>query len=174
MDMRGWSEVVVKPVVSATAYGTHRVRRSEADAAALSLRSIPAAEFLVQPFLPEIETVGEWSLVFLGGRFSHSVRKRPAGGDFRVQAEYGGSSIAEPAPAPVVDAGAAVLRAVHDPWLYARVDGIETSAGFRLMELEMLEPTLFFAEDDGAAGRFAAALEAIMTSAAGYDPAHSP
>ena len=35
---------------------------------------------------------GEWSLVFFAGRFSHAVLKRPAAGDFRVQAEHGGST----------------------------------------------------------------------------------
>ena len=159
MDLHAWDDVVVKPAVSATAYGTHRVRRAEAARIAWEMQQLPAAtDFLVQPFLPEIEAAGEWSLVFFRGRFSHSVRKRPAGGDFRVQTEYGGSSVAERAPPAVVEAGAAVLRAVEGPWLYARVDGIETANGFLLMELEMLEPMLFFGIEPEAAARFATAL----------------
>jgi glutathione synthase/RimK-type ligase-like ATP-grasp enzyme len=164
MDRNGWTDVVVKPTVSATAYGTHRVHRSEAhDVAFIERHSSAHGEVLVQPFLSEIEAGGEWSLVFIGGGFSHSVRKRPARGDFRVQAEFGGSSVAERASSGVVEAGAAVLEAVDEPWLYARVDGVETDRGLLLMELEMLEPTLFLALDGGAAARFAAALEHAMT-----------
>ena len=159
MDRHGWNDVVIKPTISATAYGTHRVLRADASRVARDFAELPAStDILVQPFLREIESVGEWSLVYFSGRFSHSVRKRPARGDFRVQTEYGGSSVAEQAPAAVIEAGAAVLRAVEGPWLYARVDGIETANGFRLMELEMLEPLLFFELAPGSPERFAAAL----------------
>ena len=58
------------------------------DLAALAARAPGAV--MVQPFVPEVLAEGEWSLVFLGGRFSHAVRKRPRGGDFRVQSEHGG------------------------------------------------------------------------------------
>ena len=163
MDERGWSDVVVKPVISATAYGTHRVRRTDAEGAGRAMGDGATGEYLVQPFLPEIQTLGEWSLIFFRGAFSHSVRKRPVAGDFRVQTEYGGSSITERAPTSVIEAGAAALDAVDGPWLYARVDGVETPRGFVLMELEMLEPMLFFDRDAEAPVRFAAALESLLT-----------
>jgi len=159
MDRHGWEDVVVKPTLSATAYGTHRVRRADADGVGGRLRNGPVAELMVQPFMPEVQTVGEWSLMFFRGCFSHSVRKRPARGDFRVQSDFGGSSTAEVASDIVIDEGAAILTAVEGRWLYARVDGIETASGFVLMELEMLEPMLFFDQDRAAAPRFAAALE---------------
>lgn len=164
MDDRGWSEVVVKPAISATAHGTHRVRRAEAERLGRKLRDTATGEYLVQPFLPEIRTAGEWSLIFFRGEFSHSVRKRPTGDDFRVQSEYGGSSITEAASAAVIDAGAAVLGVVDGPWLYARVDGVETERGFLLMELEMLEPMLFFGRNAEAPARFAGALEKLITA----------
>ena len=162
MDDRGWRDVVVKPVISATAHGTHRVGRADAERMGGALHAgMEGREYLVQPFLAEIQTGGEWSLIFLQGRYSHSVRKRPAGADFRVQTEFGGSAITEPAPAAVVDAAAAVLEAVEGAWLYARVDGIATARGFVLMELEMLEPMLFFGRDPQAPARFADALLAL-------------
>ena len=165
LDEQGWSDVVVKPGISATAHGTHRVRRHDAERIGRALHGdMPGREYLVQPFLGEIQRLGEWSLIFFHGRFSHSVRKRPADGDFRVQTEFGGSAIAEAAPRAVIDAAAAVLLAVNDPWLYARVDGIEIERGFLLMELEMLEPMLFFGRDAQAPARFAAALDELMTA----------
>ena len=159
MRQRGWLDAVVKPAISATAYGMRRVRAGDAQAAEAAMReSLGDVELLVQPFQREIESMGEWSLVFFRGAFSHSVRKRPTRGDFRVQTEFGGTSVAERAPRSVIDAGAAALRAVDGPWLYARVDGVETEQGFLLMELEMLEPLLFLALDAEAPGRFATAL----------------
>src|SRR5450432_3586944 len=110
----------------------------------------------VQPFPPEIED-GEWSLVFLGGEFSHAVKKRPAAGDFRVQHDFGGTvERCDPDPALVEDARA-VLRAAADATntmvediLYARVDGVVRSGRLLLMELELIEPVLFFAQAPGA------------------------
>jgi glutathione synthase/RimK-type ligase-like ATP-grasp enzyme len=167
MDQRGWDDVVIKPTVSATAYGMRRLRRREVVRAAENASGsvvderTATGDVLVQPFLDEIATAGEWSLMFFGGGFSHSVRKRPMRGDFRVQTEYGGSSIAEPAPSAVITAAEAALAAVTEPWLYARVDGVETADGFLLMELEMLEPLLFLDLDPRAPERFA---EAIASS----------
>ena len=159
MDLNGWDEVVVKPTISATAHGTRRVRRNEADSNGRNGHGAPeAGELLVQPLVREIATTGEWSLVFFGGVFSHSVRKRPVVGDFRVQEEFGGSSVAEAAPSHVAAAAQAVLAAVTGPWLYARVDGVETRQGFRLMELEMLEPLLFFELEPAAPARFSEAM----------------
>jgi glutathione synthase/RimK-type ligase-like ATP-grasp enzyme len=161
MDARGWDDVVVKPTISATAYGMRRVRRRDAELGDRGRAgATEAGELLVQPFVREIGTAGEWSVVFFGGSFSHSVRKRPIAGDFRVQTEFGGSSVAERAPASVIAAAERVLAAVTGPWLYARVDGVETAGGFLLMELEMLEPLLFFELDDGAPSRFAEAVAA--------------
>ena len=163
MDVRSWDDVVVKPVISATAYGTRRITRAEIDWPAIAASTdVDHGELLVQPFLPEIETAGEWSLMFFGGNYSHAVRKRPTAGDFRVQSEYGGSAIAEHAPASVIRAAERVLAAVNGPWLYARIDGVETESGFLLMELEMLEPLLFLNRDAAAPARFADAFLALM------------
>ena len=160
LHSRGWNDVVVKPVISATAYGTRRLQSDDADA----IDAIPEnlGELMVQPFLPEIGTAGEWSLMFFRGAFSHSVRKRPVSGDFRVQSEFGGSAVAERAPRHVIAAAQQVVDAVTEPWLYARVDGVETAEGFLLMELEMLEPLLFLELGANAPERFAEAIVATL------------
>lgn len=139
-----WGEprAVLKPRVSATAYGTHVVSREpslgDGDWAALERSGC-----LLQEFVPEIQTRGEISLVFLSRRFSHAVRKRARAGDFRVQADFGGSlEPVTPADA-TVEFGETVLAAAARPWLYARVDLVETESGPVLMELELIEPDLF-------------------------------
>jgi glutathione synthase/RimK-type ligase-like ATP-grasp enzyme len=150
--------VVVKPSVSATAFETwrtgHRVTEDDEDRFRRLTGERPA---LVQPYLPEIEG-GELSLVFLGGRYSHAVLKRPRPGDFRVQTDFGGT--VEPVrPDPqVVEAAARALRATPGATLYARVDLCLVAGQVQLMELELLEPALFFAGEPTAATWFAEAL----------------
>jgi len=165
LERRGWDEVVVKPAVSASAWGTSRQSRSTAaEADAMAAEMLRAGSLLVQPFVPEIATAGEWSLVFLGGRFSHAVLKRPAAGDFRVQADHGGSARAASPPPHLVAAAERALSAVRHPWLYARVDGVESAGRFLLMELEMIEPSLFLAHSADAPRAFADATVGVLES----------
>jgi glutathione synthase/RimK-type ligase-like ATP-grasp enzyme len=159
LDERGWATAVVKPVVSASAHDTVLVPPGAAPAVA---RAIDDGEIrrpvMVQPFIEDIRTRGEWSLVFIDGRLTHSALKRPDPGDFRVQARYGGSTVAAPAPAQVVAAGERALAALPVAPLYARVDGIETADGFLVMEVELHEPGLFFGLAPPAAEAFADAI----------------
>jgi glutathione synthase/RimK-type ligase-like ATP-grasp enzyme len=174
---RQWDgrEVVIKPTVSGTAW---LAIRGWAGSAALAEQAagLPVdLEYLVQPFLPEIERAGEWSLVYLGGQFSHAVIKRPAAGDYRVQGEFGGTAECVE-PEPSVQASAArVLQAAaqlgHGDHAYARVDGVVVEGQFLLMELELIEPYLHLARQDGAAERLAAAVLARLPRVAGRDPA---
>jgi glutathione synthase/RimK-type ligase-like ATP-grasp enzyme len=157
----GWTDVVVKPAVSATAWRLHRLRPDQQTWPPELAAAMAADAFLVQPFLTEIGE-GEWSLVFFDARFSHAVLKRPRAGDFRVQSEYGGHATAEiPSPA-LIEQAQRILDLLPERPLYARVDGVETAAGFLLLELELLEPALFFATDAESPNRFADALEARL------------
>jgi glutathione synthase/RimK-type ligase-like ATP-grasp enzyme len=148
---------VVKPRISATAWGTRVVRRGE-ELAAADLAPLLATGSLIQEFVPEIQTVGELSLVFFSGRFSHAFIKRAVPGDFRVQVEFGGSETFTRAARPTLAFAGSVLLAARQPYLYARVDIVETSRGPVLMELELIEPALCLDTVPGAAARFAEAL----------------
>ena len=150
------SRVVVKPAVSASAYLT----------AIAEHPFVAEFEALVQPFVEEIATKGEWSLLFAAGEFSHAVLKHPKSGDFRVQQEFGGSAVATNAPQALIDDAHAVLATIEEPWLYARVDGVERDGRLLLMELEMTEPSLFLALDAEAPGRFARAVARITAASA--------
>ena len=110
---------------------------------------------MVQAFLPEVTTAGELSFVFLGGQHSHTVRKVPRAGDFRVQQDHGGSrELVTATPAQIAEA-TRVLTAAQEPLLFARIDMVETPRGLVLMELEAIDPELFLALDPGAPQRFA-------------------
>lgn len=145
MDEAGWDDVVLKPTVGAWGWRTHRVRRADAERAQPLLdQALAAGPAMLQPFIREVATHGELSLVFLGGAFSHAVRKRPGPGEFRVHVEYGGSDeAAEPSADGLASARRAV-EAVGEDVLYARVDGVEVDGAFLLMELELIEPELYF------------------------------
>lgn len=158
---RGWKRAVVKPAVDAGSRGLHRVEPDELTAAQSHLDALlKRADVMVQPYLESIETTGERSLVFLGGEFSHMVRKRPASGDFRIQLSWGGRYEAEDAPAELRDLGAWILEATGHDLLYARVDLVDDDNGTpQLAELEAAEPSLYLTYVPEAAQRLAALIE---------------
>lgn len=140
-DVLATDEIVVKPVVGAGGADTWRLHRTDDSLWA----DIPAGKLLLaQPFLPEVLTDGEISLTFLDGVYSHAVVKRPAAGEFRVQEEHGGSVAPWSPASAIINIATVVVTAIPHAWRYARVDGIITAAGFQLMELELVEPELFF------------------------------
>lgn len=160
-DALGCARVVLKPTVSANADHTYPLTRAELDAKRGRLARVFARRpALIQPFLDEILTLGEVSLFYFGGHFSHAIRKQPAAGDFRVQEEHGGTiTTLDPDPA-LRRAGQAALAAVARPVLYARVDLVRTRDGVdRVMELELIEPSLYFRMHPRAAANLADALE---------------
>lgn len=166
LEVEGWDAAVAKPAVSAGSHETWRTSRAAAAGDQARFAALVAdAAVLVQPFVREIEEDGEWSLLFFAGAFSHAVRKRPARGDFRVQAQFGGVSTAEAPPTCAVDAAArvvseaaAVCGIAPASLAYARVDGCMVSGAFALMELELIEPSLFFAQHPPAAEHCAQAI----------------
>lgn len=160
-------DVVVKPTVSG---GAWRTLRGSADdpAFAQAVAVLPDGDWLVQPFVAEIQRDGEWSLLFFDGDYSHAVRKRPKPGDYRVQGEHGGSAELAEAPAPALAAAQAVLAAVaragHADTAYARIDGVMQGERFLLMEAELIEPFLHLAVRPDAAERYAERLAARLAT----------
>jgi glutathione synthase/RimK-type ligase-like ATP-grasp enzyme len=154
---------VVKPAISATAFMTFQTSPAQAEADQNKLDAIlKNSGALVQEFMPEIIMHGEWSLVFFAGEYSHAVVKQPQAGDFRVQTDFGGSYRAAIAPPEFIAQAQALLRLVDQHLLYARVDGIEREGQFILMELELIEPSLFLRADAAAPARFAQAIEKFL------------
>ncbi len=157
-DRFGIAELIVKPPVSASATGTHRIRSGD---------DIPAAErgtrMLVQPFLPSISSEGEYALILLDGQLSHTLVKRPKAGDFRVQPHLGGTTEQCEPPEGAVDLAMAALAAAPALATYARVDMIRDADGvLRIMELELVEPALWLDVVPHAEDAFA---EAVIAAA---------
>lgn len=162
---RRWSSAVVKPAISASAYETWRVDRDRVGPAdeANFARLRESGTVMVQPFVTELARDGEWSLMFIGGEYSHAVLKRPRKGDFRVQHEHGGSAEPRTPPEHALATARTIVTRAPGAWLYARVDGVVIDGTFVLVELEMLEPSLFLGSARGAPARFADAIVALGT-----------
>ncbi len=155
----GWARFVVKPAVSASAHETHALGLplGAEDRAAIE-RVVAHGDALVQPFVEEVTTDGELSLIFFDGEFSHAAIKRSRRGDFRVQTEHGGTVAPIDVVPAIIAAARRSLDALDELPLYARVDGVGDERSFRLMELELIEPNVFLAVADGSADRFAATI----------------
>ena len=163
-------EVIVKPVVGASAEDTLRIRVEE-----IPLREEEALRLFggrpaqLQPFVPAVVEEGEYSLVYFSGRYSHTLLKTPVAGDFRVQEEYG-SALTTVEPGESLRAAAdRVLGAIPLPEtsLYARVDLVRWGEAWVLMELELIEPSLYLRMEPGAPARFAAAVDARIRERGG-------
>lgn len=150
----GAAEVVIKPPVSAAAWGTFRLKAGEPVP-----EEVHGHRMLVQPWLGSVVEEGEYSLIFFGGRFSHCVAKRPKAGDFRVQPDHGGTTVEAELPDGALSLAEAALAQAPTAATYARVDLIRGRNGeLQLMELELIEPALFLQCVPAATQRFAAAI----------------
>ena len=148
-------EVVIKPCVSANADDTFRLTRAAIQQQHEQLAAcFKQRQCMVQPFVQSVTERGEVSLFYFGGELSHAILKRPQKGDFRVQEEHGGSLQAiTPEPSMVHNAEAA-LQAMPDDYLYARVDLLWFADDWRIIELELIEPSLYFNLDERSPQRF--------------------
>jgi glutathione synthase/RimK-type ligase-like ATP-grasp enzyme len=146
--------LVIKPIISATATNTFLVNSCEDELSVFD--SIP---YMVQPYMHRIADEGEFSLFYFDGTFSHAISKIPKSHDFRVQEEFGGTNSLISADPNSLDFAQLVIDVLPEKPLYARVDIIlDDDDCYSLMELELIEPALYFRYDENAACRFAEAL----------------
>lgn len=151
---------VIKPAISASAASTFIVSRQ--DIISDKYRSLlHAGHWLCQPFM-EVISAGEISLQFFGGEYSHSCIKIPRSGDFRVQEEWGGNTSPYSASERLIEFGKKVLAHLPEKVLYARIDVVPSKESWLLMELELIEPCLFFKTSDSAPAKFLGALEKAL------------
>ncbi len=156
-DRFGTDAIIVKPRVSGGAWKTLRLARGD------RLIDAPDGPAMIQPYLPSIETEGETSLLFFGGRLSHAINKRPVTGEFRIQVQFGGQYAALPEPpAGALALAEKTLAAIGEDLLYARIDMAEGPDGWLLMEAELIEPDFYLGSAPGGGARFAAAVRARL------------
>lgn len=159
-------DFVVKPAVGAGSRDAQR--HAAADRAAIiahANRLLDAGRsVLLQPYLGHIDEHGETALLFFEGEFSHAIRKDAllARGAGPTQGLFAEETITSRTPSQAeLDLARRALAAIplDGPLLYARVDLIRGSDGApRLLELELVEPSVFLEHAQGAAKRFAEAI----------------
>ncbi len=150
---KGWSDVVIKPTISGTAMDTYKIMQPDIPRQEQLFGQLCDKQvMMVQPLEQFILDEGEFSLVVIGGQFTHALRKVAKEGDFRVQSDFGGTAHAyEPTPEEIAFAEKAVATCNPVP-AYARVDIIyENNGGIALVELELIEPELWFRRNPDAA-----------------------
>jgi len=156
---RGWDTAVLKPAVSADSFATLRAERHTPYAGQAHLeRHLPGRDMLVQRYIPTVDDPGERCLVFIDGVYSHAVRKRSL---FRGGRHAGPEGVpVEAAPEEIATVERILASTGHALPLYARVDLLRDEAGTpRLLELELVEPSLFFEAKPDAAISLVEALE---------------
>jgi hypothetical protein len=154
-------EIVLKPAVGASAGDVVRLHAgASGDVFDRASAMYAQRDLLAQPFLPQIVTEGEFALIYIDGALSHTILKSPKPDDFRVQEEHGGFIRAVQPEASLLRAGERAFGALAVVPLYARIDLVRAGDDFLLMELELIEPSLYLRLDDGAPMRFARAIAA--------------
>lgn len=158
-----WKKAVIKPAFSAGSYLTEVFDMSEIQTINEKYKSIAAEkELLLQEFMPEIQTIGETSFIFFNKKFSHAVNKKPVDGDFRVQSLFGGKyTLVQPNP-ELIEKAQKIVNTFPDDLLYARVDGIIINNELHLMEIECIEPDLYFNLSEKSLDRFVATIVELI------------
>lgn len=158
-----WKKAVIKPAFSGAAFQTKVFNIDEIDAINQEYTSIAAEkELLLQEFIPEIQTLGETSLIFFNKKYSHAINKKPVNGDFRVQSQFGGQYSAIQPNELIIEQAQEIVNSFETDLLYARIDGIVIDNQIFLMELECIEPDLYFEYSENSVERFVEALLEII------------
>jgi glutathione synthase/RimK-type ligase-like ATP-grasp enzyme len=154
-----WKKAVIKPAFSGGAYLTSLFEVSDIEKINGEYTKIAQEkELLLQEFIPEIQTLGETSFIFFNKKFSHAINKKPVDGEFRVQSQFGGKYTLIQPSQELIDKAQKVVNTFDDKLLYARVDGIVIDTELHLMEIECIEPDLYFEFSEGALERFVASI----------------
>ncbi len=159
-------DFVVKPAVGAGSRDAQRHARADRDAMVAHVQRLLHANrsVLLQPYLDHVDEHGETALLFFGGEYSHAIRKGPLlrRGEGPTPGLFAKEEVGPRTPsADELDVARRAVAAIPfvKPLLYTRVDLIRDDEGTPLLlELELVEPSVFLDQAAGAAARFAAAI----------------
>lgn len=141
-------QIIIKPCVSGGSFHTFKVTKENLEEIQNKVQLLlKTMDFMVQPFIPEVQIEGEWSLLFFNGKFSHCLLKKAKSGDFRVQHFLGGTIHPQQPSETMLKSAKQYVDQFAKSSLYARVDGVMIDETFTLMELELIEPYMFLFTD---------------------------
>jgi glutathione synthase/RimK-type ligase-like ATP-grasp enzyme len=158
-----WKKAVLKPAFSAGSYLTEVFEATDIEKINTQYKTIASEkDLLLQQFMPEIQTVGETSFIFFNKKFSHAVNKKPVPGDFRIQVQFGGIYRLTHPNDELIAKAQKIVDTFTGKLLYARVDGIVIDNELHLMEVECIEPDLYFNLSEGSLERFVDAIVELI------------
>lgn len=150
---------VLKPSIGAASLDTKVFGPDDIETAVKWLGSqAEHREFMIQPFVSSVDTVGEQSIVMIGNEPSHRIHKQPRfhDGEENVFGPY------EVEP-DLVDLARRSIEPFADRILYARVDVMMSHTGqWMISELELIEPSLFFRQKPEALDQFVVRTEQLL------------
>jgi glutathione synthase/RimK-type ligase-like ATP-grasp enzyme len=150
-----WKKMVIKPAFSAGSFQTEVFELHDIAKINTQYKTIASEkELLLQKFIPEIQTEGETSFIFFNKKFSHAVNKKPVEGDFRIQSQFGGTYKLINPTQELIHKAQKIVNTFPDNLLYARVDGIIIENELHLMEVECIEPDLYFNLSKGSLSKY--------------------
>jgi glutathione synthase/RimK-type ligase-like ATP-grasp enzyme len=150
-----WKKMVIKPAFSAGSFQTEVFELHDIAKINTQYKTIASEkELLLQKFIPEIQTEGETSFIFFNKKFSHAVNKKPVEGDFRIQSQFGGTYKLINPTHELINKAQKIVNTFPDNLLYARVDGIIIENELHLMEVECIEPDLYFNLSKGSLSKY--------------------
>ena len=132
---------VYKPAIGASGIDTFLC---ESSSPPNDLHSLRGRKVLIQEFVPEILTSGEVSMMFFGGCFSHAVVKTPKSGEFRIQEEHGGTTKSFDPSRDLLKTALELVNRLPVKQSYCRLDLVITPKGPLVMEVELIEPCMYF------------------------------
>ena len=155
-------ELIVKPTVSANADNTFRFTTSELNDNSQRVDDLKLVfarrSAMIQPFVDSVLDEGEYSLFVIGNELTHAVVKKPKKGDYRVQEEHGGAIESFEPDQSLRDFVVLAMSKLPFDLLYARIDVVRHSGQPHVMELELIEPSLYFRFSDYAIQKFVASV----------------
>lgn len=162
----GADEIVVKPVVGANGEDAFRISKGDTKERLESIAErFHNRDCMIQPFMASILKEGEYSLFFFAGHYSHAILKVPAESEFRSQEERGAEIRSVLPQEKLLIRAQQALDTVTPSPLYARIDFVRNEDDFLVMELELIEPSLYLRMNPEAPARFAASIDQWVRSA---------
>jgi len=156
MEQEGWPVAVLKPVSSQNGHGMRKL--AWAERAEWCIEDGAIGEALLQEYQDDVGALGETTMTFIDGAFSHAVRRVLKSGEWRANPQYGITYERVEVGNGVIETAKTYLGLLPQTPLYARVDGLVRPGGFMLMELELIDPYLYLEFAPGSADRMAQAL----------------
>jgi glutathione synthase/RimK-type ligase-like ATP-grasp enzyme len=155
-------ELIVKPTISGGAMNTLRLNKNNVDEHVDEINTwLKDQAYLVQPLKQEIITEGEWSFLYFNGTYSHHLLKVAKEGEFRIQHFFGGKIVTTNVDEKLIEISQKYIDQFAKDSLYARVDGVWSNGIFELMELELIEPYMFFFTNENSLSNYYTAFEQL-------------